>query len=191
MRGGWGHDRVRQNPGLRPAFGVAYAAIYVICTELNCPLVTYHPVTGDIDLLWQPPKRGPAMYWYGWMLTSLIGALVLAWIAAVISEPWLQRAIMFGCVAAVAYLILYTVALFIYDKATVELEILKSRWLAAAAALVVAAIVSYAVPSRWDERVGTAGFGSCPLGHLPSWPIISPRTLRDNMLTPVAQRPAR
>jgi uncharacterized membrane protein len=27
-------------------FGVAYAVIYVICTEINLPLVTYHPVIG-------------------------------------------------------------------------------------------------------------------------------------------------
>jgi uncharacterized membrane protein len=148
------------------AFGVAYAAIYVICTELNLPLVTYHPVTGEIDLLWQPPKRGPAMYWYGWMLTSLVGAFVLALIATAIPEPWLQRAIMFGCVAAVAYLILYTVALFIYDKATVELEILKSRWLAAAAALVAAGIVSYVVPSQWNQRVWHGWIWVVPIGSL-------------------------
>jgi len=101
------------------AFGIAYAVIYVICTEVNLPLFTYHPAIGQIDLLWQPPKRGPVMYWYGWMLTSLIGALVFAWIAIAVPEPWLQRVITFGCIGAVAYLILYTVALFIYDKATV------------------------------------------------------------------------
>lgn len=58
-------------------FGVAYAVIYVICTEINLPLVTYHPVIGEVDVLWTPERRGPAMYWYGWMLTSLIGALAL------------------------------------------------------------------------------------------------------------------
>jgi len=58
-------------------FGVAYAAIYVISTELNLPLLTYHPVIGEVDFLWTPERRGPAMYWYGWMLTSLIGAVVL------------------------------------------------------------------------------------------------------------------
>jgi hypothetical protein len=124
------------------AFGVSYAAIYVICTEVNLPLLTYHPAIGEIDLLWQPPKRGPAMYWYGWMLTSLIGALLLAWIAIAIPEPWLQRAITFGCFAAVAYLILYTISLFIYDKATVELEFLKARWLSIVAAAAAAAILT-------------------------------------------------
>ena len=148
------------------AFGVAYAAIYVICTELNLPLLTYHPAIGEIDLLWQPPKRGPVMYWYGWMLTSLVGALALAWIATAIPEPWLQRAIAFGCIAAVAYLILSTAALFIYDKATVELEFLKSRWLSVVAALVVAAIVSYIVPSQWNQRVWHGWICVVPIGAL-------------------------
>jgi hypothetical protein len=148
------------------AFGVAYAAIYVICTEVNLPLLTYHPAIGEIDLLWQPPKRGPVMYWYGWMLTSLVGALALAWIATAIPEPWLQRAIAFGCIAAVAYLILSTAALFIYDKATVELEFLKSRWLSVVAALVVAAIVSYIVPSQWNQRVWHGWICVVPIGAL-------------------------
>ena len=59
-------------------FGIAYAVIYVICTEVNLPLLTYHPVSGEIGFLYQPPGRGPAMYWYGWMLTSLLGAVALA-----------------------------------------------------------------------------------------------------------------
>src|SRR5262249_34180619 len=97
------------------AFGVAYAVIYVICTEVNLPLLTYHPATGELGVLWQPPKGGTTMYWYGWMLTSALGALLVAFVAIAIPEPWLQRAIMFGCMAAAAYLIIYTVALFIYD----------------------------------------------------------------------------
>ena len=147
-------------------FTVAYAAIYAICTEVNLPLLTYHPVTGEIGLLYQPQGRGPVMYWYGWMLTSLVGALALAWIATAIPEPWLQRAIAFGCIAAVAYLILSTAALFIYDKATVELEFLKSRWLSVVAALVVAAIVSYIVPSQWNQRVWHGWICVVPIGAL-------------------------
>jgi hypothetical protein len=64
-----------------------------------------------------------------WHLTSAVGALAVAFIAIAIPELWLQRLITFGCVAAAAYLILYTLALFIYDNATVELGFLQSRWL--------------------------------------------------------------
>ena len=95
------------------AFTVAYAVIYAICTELNLPLLTYHPAIGELDFLWKSEKRGPSMYWYGWMLTSLVGALLLAWIATLVPEQWLQRAITFGCVGAAAYLILYSLALFV------------------------------------------------------------------------------
>jgi len=52
-------------------------------------------------LPWTPERRGPAVYWYGWMLTSLIGAVALGWIARAVSEPWVQRVILFGCVGAV------------------------------------------------------------------------------------------
>jgi hypothetical protein len=68
------------------------------------------------------------MYWYGWMLTSLFGAAALASIASIVLEQWVQRAIFFGCLAAVGYLIFYTLALLVYDEATVELGFLKSRW---------------------------------------------------------------
>jgi hypothetical protein len=147
-------------------FGVAYAAIYVICTELNLPLLTYHPVIGEVDFLWTPERRGPAMYWYGWMLTSLIGAVALAWIASAVPEAWVQRVILFGCLAAVAYLVLYTLALFIYDKATVELEFLKSRSLSVVAALVVAAAISFFAPTKWNQRLWPGWVCVVPIGAL-------------------------
>ena len=147
-------------------FGVAYAVIYVICTEINLPLVTYHPAIGEVNVLWTPERRGPAMYWYGWMLTSLIGALAVAWLAIIVPEPWVQRVIFFGCVAAVAYLILYTVALFIYDKATVELEFLKFRSPAIAAALVAAGGISFFAPARWQQRLWPGWVWLVPIGAL-------------------------
>jgi hypothetical protein len=148
------------------AFGVAYAVIYVICTEINLPLVTYHPVIGEVDVLWAPPRSGPAMYWYGWMLSSLIGALAVAWLAGVVPEQWVQRAIFFGCVAAVGYLIFYTVALFTYDKAPVELEFLKSRSLAVAAALLAAIVISFFAPMRWQQRLWPGWVWLVPIGAL-------------------------
>jgi hypothetical protein len=148
------------------AFGVAYAVIYAICTEVNLPLLTYHPVIGGVDLLWKPARQGPAMYWYGWMLTSLIGALVLAWIATIVPEQWVQRAIFFGCLAAVGYLIFYTLALFVYDKATVELEFLKSRWLSVGAALLAAAAISFFAPAAWHQRLWPGWVVVVPIGAL-------------------------
>jgi hypothetical protein len=147
-------------------FGVGYAAVYVICAEVNLPLLTYHPVIGEIDLLWTPERRGPAMYWYGWMLTSLIVALAIAGVASSIPERWVQRTIFFGSLAALAYLILYTLALFIYDKANVELEFLKSRSLAVAASLAAAAVISFFAPANWKQRLWPGWICAVPIGGL-------------------------
>ena len=147
-------------------FTVAYAVIYAISTELNLPLVTYHPVIGEIDFLQKPARSGPAMYWYGWMLTSLIGAGALALLAAVVPEGWMQRALTFGALAAVGYLAVFSLALFVYDKATVELEFLKSRWLSLAVAVVLAAVVSYLVPAKWNERVWPGWVWAVPIGAM-------------------------
>ena len=147
-------------------FSVACAVIYVISTELNLPLLTYHPVIAEVDFLWTPERRGPAMYWYGWMLTSLIGAVALGAVASAVPESWVQRVIFVGCVAAVAYLIFYTLALLIYDRATVELEFLKSRSLSLVAALVVTATISFFAPTKWNQRLWPGWVCVVPIGAL-------------------------
>ena len=147
-------------------FGVACAVIYVISTELNLPLLTYHPVIGEIDFLRTPERRGPVMYWYGWLLTCLIGAAILDFLATLIPENWLQRIITFGAAAAVAYLVVYSLALFVYEKATVELEWLKWRWLSVAVAVALAAVVSFLTPVAWNERVWPGWSWAVPVGAL-------------------------
>jgi hypothetical protein len=64
-------------------FGFATAALYVICDMMNWPLFTYHPATNQMDLFYAPPRRGegPAMYWYGWTATSMLGAAMLGVLA--------------------------------------------------------------------------------------------------------------
>jgi hypothetical protein len=147
-------------------FGVAYAGLYVICAELNLPLLTYHPVIGELDPLWTPEKRGPVMYWYGWMLTSLIGASALAFAATAVPERWLQRAILLGVFGAAAYLILYTLALFVYDRASIELALLQARWLSAVIAVVAAALAACLVPAGWSERLWPGWVWVVPVGAL-------------------------
>jgi hypothetical protein len=148
------------------SFSVACAVIYVVCVEVNLPLLTYHPFIGQVDLLWTPEKSGPAMYWYGWMLTSLLGASVLALIATAIPERWLQHTILFGCLATVGYLIVFTIALFIYDQASVELPWLQSRWLSAIIAAALAAVASCFLPASWCERFWPGWVWVVPLGTL-------------------------
>jgi hypothetical protein len=69
-------------------FGVATAVLYVISDMAGLPLFTYHPGTDRIDLGFAPARRdeGPAMYWYGWIATSMLGAAVLGVAAAMLPE---------------------------------------------------------------------------------------------------------
>jgi hypothetical protein len=69
-------------------FGVATAVLYVISDMAGLPLFTYHPGTDRIDLGFTPARRdeGPAMYWYGWIATSMLGAAVLGIAAAMLPE---------------------------------------------------------------------------------------------------------
>lgn len=69
-------------------FGTAMAVFYVLSDMGRLPLFTYHPGTGGIDFGWVRARRdeGPAMYWYGWIATSSIGAAILGAVAAMLPE---------------------------------------------------------------------------------------------------------
>ena len=61
-------------------FAIAAPVIYVICEMKNWPVFTYHPGTGRLDWGFAPPvpDEGPAMYWFGWNLSMVIGGAVIA-----------------------------------------------------------------------------------------------------------------
>jgi len=69
-------------------FGVAFAVLYVVCDLAALPLFTYHPGTDRIDPGYAPARRdeGPAMYWYGWLASSALGATLLGVLAALLPE---------------------------------------------------------------------------------------------------------
>ena len=145
-------------------FTVACAVIYVICTEVNLPALTFHPVIGEIDLGWKPPRNGPTMYWYGWMVTSFLGAAIIAAMAAAIPEKWTQRLITFLAAGALGYLVVSTVALFIYDKAPIEIEVLKSRWIPTVGAVLSGIVASVFAPTPWNERLSPVWAWIVPTG---------------------------
>ena len=62
--------------------------IYVLCEMQNWPLFTYHPGTDRVEWLYAPAVRdqGPAMYWYGWIATTLIGSSILGILAMLLPE---------------------------------------------------------------------------------------------------------
>jgi len=64
------------------AFAVAYAVLYVLSVQYNLALFTYHAATEEFHFLVQPTSDGPAMYWYGWLATSGLGALAIAALAS-------------------------------------------------------------------------------------------------------------
>jgi hypothetical protein len=74
-----------------PAFSAAFIIIYVIAMDNNLALFTYHPALKEFELLAARPKGGPAMYWYGWLVTAFLGALVVAAVALVVPERWQAR----------------------------------------------------------------------------------------------------
>ena len=128
-------------------FGITFAILYTVFERLNWPLFTYHPAVGKLDFWMQRARsgEGPPMYWYGWLALSLPGALVLGWIATMISGRWLHRATIFCCVLAVLWPATFAFAAFIADQASFDAEFLKSMWISAIPALVGAAAASYFV----------------------------------------------
>jgi hypothetical protein len=61
-----------------PVFSIAFAVIYIASVYFNLALLTYHPQLVQWGLLVEAPRQGPAMYWYGWLLTSALGAGAIA-----------------------------------------------------------------------------------------------------------------
>jgi hypothetical protein len=74
-------------------FSLTAPLLYVLCELLGLPLFTYHPATNRFDLGWAPGRsgEGPAMYWYGWTATMLIGCAVLGWLATLLPESLIRR----------------------------------------------------------------------------------------------------
>lgn len=67
-------------------FGVAFGILYVVCDLAAWPMFTYHPGTDRFDAGYAPARRdeGPAMYWYGWLASSVLGASILGVLAALL-----------------------------------------------------------------------------------------------------------
>ena len=70
-----------------PIFSAAFALIYIVSVEVNWAPFTYHPKIGQWGWLTEPARDGPPMYWYGWLVTSTLGAAV----ASVLTLPLLKN----------------------------------------------------------------------------------------------------
>ncbi len=69
-------------------FAAAFGVFYGLCDVWRWPLFSYYPATGR--LVWgyavETADDGPAMYWYGWIATSALGAAALGGLAALLPE---------------------------------------------------------------------------------------------------------
>jgi hypothetical protein len=74
-------------------FAIAAPVIYVASELGGWPLFTYHPGTGRIDFGFAAARanEGPAMYWYGWLATTLIGASIAGLAAALLPRQVTAR----------------------------------------------------------------------------------------------------
>ena len=72
---------------------ITMPVLYVLCDLANLPAFSYHPATGRIDLGYGAPRsgEGPVMYWYGWTVTSLVGASILGIAAALLPQHLTRR----------------------------------------------------------------------------------------------------
>lgn len=94
-----------------PVFAAAFALIYVVVEQNNWPLFTYHARTVEFGLFKQLAKapNNPAMHWFGWIGTSLIGAAAVALAAMPFTkdrEPpvWIGWAIPLAVLVVFVYL---------------------------------------------------------------------------------------
>jgi hypothetical protein len=145
-------------------FGIAFALLYTVYERLNWPLFTYHPASGKLEFWKQMAGVGPPMFWYGWIVLAAASALVVGWIATMVTAASLRRATVFCCALAALWpTALAALRVFIVGYATFDADFLNSVWIAAIPALVGAAAVTYVVPPRLAERVWTSWLLTVPI----------------------------
>ena len=150
-------------------FGIAFTLLYTAFERLNWPLFTYQPAVGRLYFWLHRPLsgEGPPMYWYGWIVLAAATALMVAWIATMISGQWLRRATVFCCILAALWpASLAALRIFITDWATFDADFLNSVWVAAVPGFLGAAAITYFVPSRLADRVWTSWLLIVPIGGL-------------------------
>ena len=90
---------------------VSAAAYYVVLIE-NWPLFSYGPAVGEWTLFNHGASDGPTMYWYGWIVTSAIVAVVIAALVSLLADRtnrWLWSGfawlVPLGAIAAIFHLL--------------------------------------------------------------------------------------
>lgn len=89
-----------------PVFSIAFAIIYLFAEQSNWALVTYHPRIGEWDWLTKPSRSGPAMHWFGWVGTSILGATAVSLTALALPQRW-QPPVWIGWAVPLAVMIAF------------------------------------------------------------------------------------
>jgi hypothetical protein len=98
-----------------PLFSAAFAVIYLAAMYNNLALVSYFPRTRQwfwLTVTDLPRSAGPGMYWYGWLLTSFLGAAAIAALALLAPPQTIARAsrpaswaVPLGVIALIVYIL--------------------------------------------------------------------------------------
>ncbi len=77
-----------------PAFAVAFAIFYVLAFTFNYTPFTYFPALNEIKLGVVPGSDtvGPPIFWYGWLVYSILAGLVGAAVALVLPAKLTEKA---------------------------------------------------------------------------------------------------
>src|SRR5215813_7110531 len=76
----------RSFPVFAITFACAFAVLYFAATAYNLALFTYDAATSEFFFLVRRTGLDLPMYWYGWIVTSAIGASVAGVIASLIPK---------------------------------------------------------------------------------------------------------
>lgn len=96
-----------------PIFAAAFAVIYLVAEQQNWALVTYHPRDNAWDFLVKVARGDirthPAMYWFGWIGTSFLGAAAISLAAMPLTKDrelpsWIGWAIPLAVMVVFVYL---------------------------------------------------------------------------------------
>jgi hypothetical protein len=81
---------------LLPTFSVAFLLSYAVVVYFNLAMFTYRPAVHTFYWFVPPAVKGiPGipMFWYGWITTALLAAVVITAISAFVPEPKNRRAL--------------------------------------------------------------------------------------------------
>ena len=72
-------------------FACVFSVLYFTAAAYNLALFTYDAATNEFFFLVRRTSLDLPMYWYGWIVTSAIGAFVAGALASFIPDQWAQR----------------------------------------------------------------------------------------------------